>query len=252
MGRFQRPAAGSPSGTKTGYETIADRWRFLAAHTPCGLPRIDGICTLARQNLQDDFISGRRPSRSSSEGRSPGKSVAPRVVFCCVLRSSAQRAKSSPDCSSREKDHATIPCANLVTHHLQHPGTSCVPSKSGCPRRDVSDVKSSCPRKTNGTCGIEDELLARWAERYREQKGDFRRAAVPGLRPSLGEPTPLRGSHPPPRARNRNGLHELSHRQRLLAGHTPCAVKYGRHTGCAGCNLPSLFLPDDEGEHRCT
>ena len=46
-------------------------------------------------------------------------------------------------------------------------------------------------------------------------KRDFGGAAVPGLRPSLGEPTPLRGSHPPPRARNRNGLHELSERQRL-------------------------------------
>jgi hypothetical protein len=40
--------------------------------------------------------SGRRPSRSSSEGRSPGISVAPRVLFCSALRCSAQRAKSSP------------------------------------------------------------------------------------------------------------------------------------------------------------
>ena len=46
--------------------------------------------------------AGRRPSRSSSEGRSPGISAAPRIIFCCVLRCSAQRAKSSPDCPSRE------------------------------------------------------------------------------------------------------------------------------------------------------
>ena len=31
MGRFQRPAAGSPSGTKTGYETRADRRRFFGS-----------------------------------------------------------------------------------------------------------------------------------------------------------------------------------------------------------------------------
>ncbi len=31
MGRFQRPAAGSPSGTKTGHETTADRRRFCSA-----------------------------------------------------------------------------------------------------------------------------------------------------------------------------------------------------------------------------
>ena len=102
------------------------------AHSVCRLPKMDGICTLVRQNLRGDFVprrrmgnhSGRRPSRSSSEGRSPGISVAPRVIFCCVLWSSAQRAKSSPEF-------------------------------------------------TNGTCGIEDEPLARWAGRYREQKWSF-------------------------------------------------------------------------------
>jgi hypothetical protein len=30
MGRFQRPAAGSPSGTTTGWEARADRWRFCS------------------------------------------------------------------------------------------------------------------------------------------------------------------------------------------------------------------------------
>ena len=31
MGRFQRPAAGNPSGTKTGYETSADRQRLFSS-----------------------------------------------------------------------------------------------------------------------------------------------------------------------------------------------------------------------------
>ena len=37
-------------------------------------------------------------------------------------------------------------------------------------RCSAQRAKSS-PELTNGTRGIEDELLARWAERYREQKG---------------------------------------------------------------------------------
>ena len=128
------------------------------------------------------------------------------VLWCRAFRCSAQRAKSSPDCPTREEGHATILCTNLVAHHLQQRRTSCVRSKSRCPRRNVSDVKSSCRRFTNGTRGIEDELLARWAGRCGEERRVLGGTAVPGLRPSLGEPTPLRGSHPPPQARNRNGL----------------------------------------------
>ena len=139
-------------GSRGGW-SAKNRWDLL----PCSAQPAGRFCSAQKFKRSP----GRRPSRSSSEGRSPGISAAPRVLFRCVLRCSAQRAKSSPEL-------------------------------------------------TNGLRGIEDELLARWAGRYREQKGDFDRAAVPGLRPSLGEPTPLRGSHPPPRARNRNGHHELS------------------------------------------
>jgi hypothetical protein len=57
-------------------------------------------------------------------------------------------------------------------------------------------VESMASRLTNDTRGVEEELLARWAERSRGQKRDFGGVAVPGLRPSLGERTPLRGSHP--------------------------------------------------------
>src|SRR5271157_432872 len=55
-----------------------------------------------------------RPSLplSSSEGRSPGISAAPRVIVCRVLRCSAQRAMSSLDRPSREEGHAKIPVAN--------------------------------------------------------------------------------------------------------------------------------------------
>ena len=42
-------------------------------------------------------------------------------------------------------------------------------------------------------------------------------AAVPGLRPSLGEPPPRWGSHSLPPARNRNRHHQLSQRQRLFS-----------------------------------
>ncbi len=41
--------------------------------------------------------------------------------------------------------------------------------------------------KSSPDCDSREELLARWTGRYREQRG-FGEAAVPGLRPSLGEP----------------------------------------------------------------
>ncbi len=88
-------------------------------------------------------LSARRASRSSSEGRSPGTSADRQLYLFVVFQCSAQRAKSSP---FKEDYHATIARANLVAHHLQHRGTSGIPPKPGCPRRDVPDVKSSCPR----------------------------------------------------------------------------------------------------------
>jgi hypothetical protein len=45
---------------------------------------------------------------SSSEGQSPGIPAAPRVKLRSVRWRPAQRAKSLPDCFSREKGHATI------------------------------------------------------------------------------------------------------------------------------------------------
>jgi hypothetical protein len=59
------------------------------------------------------------------------------------------------------------------------------------------------------------------------KKRELGGAAVPGLRPSLGEPPPLRGSHPPPRARNRNRNHELNQGQRLFSRpHGVCLLQF--------------------------
>ena len=133
----------------------------------CGLRKIDGIRTLARQNLRGDFVPrrssgshpGRRPSRSSSEGRSPGISAAPRVLFFGGLQCSAQRAKSSPDCPSRAEGHATIPCANFVTISLAIEPT---PNTWTCPpllgriaasaAHVVSDMDAVAHHPERGSC----------------------------------------------------------------------------------------------------
>ncbi len=59
---------------------------------------------------------GRRPSRSSSEGRSPGIAVAPRGILSRVLRCSAQRAKSSPHSPPRKK--ATSQSLSRIWLHI--------------------------------------------------------------------------------------------------------------------------------------
>ena len=87
-------------------------------------------------------------------------------------------------------------------------------------------------RLTNGMRGIEDELFARWPTLL-ETKNDFDTAVVPGLRPSLGKLTPLRGSHLPQRSRNRNGLHELSHRK------LNCGLRVPPSAGSASGVLPN-------------
>ena len=155
------------------------------------LLKIDGICTLVRQNPRGDFVlrrsmgnqSGRRPSRSSSEGRSPGKSVAPRVIFCRVLRCSAQRAKSLPDCPSRE-DWRTVRVG----------------------------VKMNCwpvgPNVTGNKKGL-------WNGRCTRASPFAGRTDAP-----LGLTSAATGA-------DRNGLRALSQRQQTLAAHTECACYLG-------------------------
>jgi len=59
---------------------------------------------LLSQPQRGGRYSGRGPSNSPSEGRSPSTSAAPHLIFCRASRCSAQRAKSSPDCPSIEID----------------------------------------------------------------------------------------------------------------------------------------------------
>ena len=66
----------------------------------------------------------------------------------------------------------------------------------------------------------QDELLARWAETLPGTKKDSGGATLPGLRPSLGERTPLRGSHP------LIAIFLISHSRRAMPGSVEGSIRF--------------------------
>jgi hypothetical protein len=132
----------------------------------------------------------------------------------------------------RAEGPASRPAKGAALDNRPHPILICCVFPHPAQRANCSQRSTSGSRGMKINCWPVGPKIAR-------DKNRIGAAATPGLRPSLGEQTPLRGSHPRPQSRNKNRISRYHTIRRLLR--RPTIMCFSADNG--GPALASSLVP---------